>query len=346
MYGVKDERRVGQTQVSVTQLGFGSAYIGEYHEKVPDAQARATLEAAWQAGVRYFDTSPFYGEGLAEHRVGEFLRDMPRNEFVVSTKVGRLLRSPVDPARPNRGPCAGGLPFEHHFDYSYAGVMRSFEDSLQRLGLDRVEMLIIHDLDAGNLGCETGVSARMAQLINGGWLALSDLKGRGAIGAIGAGINDSTYATGMIPRFLELFDLDFFLMAGDYTLLDTDILDTDFALCAERGVGLVIGTVFASGILATGAVPGAQYLYEDAKADVLAKVASIEEVCGRHGVSLPAAALQFALAHPLVAAVIPGAIAPEQVIRNAAVVQEPIPPAFWEDLKSEGLLRSDAPVPA
>jgi len=206
-------------------------------------------------------------------------------------------------------------------------------------------MLIIHDLDYYHHRGEAGLAARLTELFNGGWQALTDLKNRGAIGAIGAGINDKALAGGMIPRLLGLFDFDYFLMAGDYTLLDTDMLDSEFPLCAGRGVGLVIGTVFASGILATSAIPGVQHLYEDAKPDVLAKVAWIEEVCRRHGVSLTAAALQFALAHPLVASVIPGGIAPDQVLANATVLQEPIPPAFWEDLRSEELLRNDAPVP-
>jgi D-threo-aldose 1-dehydrogenase len=345
MSGVPGEDRaprpLGTTSVQLTQLGYGSSGLGELFVKVSDGQAQATLEAAWNAGVRYFDTAPYYGHGLAEHRVGDFLRGVPREEFVVSTKVGRLLRTPRDPGNPMREPWCGGLPFEHDFDYSYAGVKRSLEDSLQRLGLERVDLLLIHDLDLHHHGDDTGVAARLDELSAGGWQALVELKAEGVIRAIGAGINSSE----MMPRLLERFELDFFLVALPYTLLDQGVLDLEFPLCVERRVGVIVGAVYASGILATGAVPGATYAYEPATPEMMSRVAAIERVAQRHGVSLRAAALQFPLAHPSVASVIPGAITPGEALQNATALHESVATAFWDELKSAGLLRSDAPVP-
>jgi D-threo-aldose 1-dehydrogenase len=219
--------------------------------------------------------------------------------------------------------------------------MRSFEDSLQRLGLPRIDLLLIHDLDISHHGTEAKVTAYLTELHNGGFRALMELKQAGVIGGIGAGINE----VGMMPRFLDLMDVDFFLVAMPYTLLDTDVLDAEFPRCVARGVGFVIGAPFASGILATGAVQGARYRYAEAGPEVLAKVTRIEAVCARHGVTLAASALQFPLGHRSVAAVIPGALLPEHVARNVAAFRQEIPADFWAELKHEGLLRGDAPVP-
>lgn len=334
-------RQLGTTGVQLTASGYGSSGLGELFVRVSDSQAQATLEAAWNAGVRYFDTAPYYGHGLAEHRVGDFLRGVPRDEFVVSTKVGRLLRTPRDPGNPMREPWCGGLPFEHDFDYGYSGVRRSLEDSLQRLGLERVDLLLIHDLDLLHHGDDAGVTARLDELSAGGWQALVELKAEGRIRAIGAGVNLAP----MMPRLLERFELDFFLVALPYTLLNQDVLDLEFPLCVERGAGVIVGAVYASGILATGAVPGATYAYEPASPEVMTRVAAIERVAQRHGISLRAAALQFPLAHPAVASVIPGAITPQEALQNAAALQEAVPAGFWAELKADGLLRADAPVP-
>jgi D-threo-aldose 1-dehydrogenase len=334
-------RSLGRTAVELTQLGFGGAGLGDLFDIVDDRDADATLRAAWDAGIRYFDTSPWYGRGQSEHRFGRALYRRPRADYVLSTKVGRLFVAVHDAEHFEHGFWRGGLTFQHRFDYSYDGVMRSFEDSLQRLGLPRIDLLLIHDLDHAHHGSEARVSAYLTELHNGGWRALTKLKDAGLIRGIGAGINQRV----MIPRLLDLLDLDFFLVAMPYTLLDTDVLDNDFPLCAARGVGFVIGAPFASGILATGAVQGARYRYADATSEIMAKVKRIETVCERHSVPLAAAALQFPLGHPSVAAVIPGALLPEQVTRNVAAFRHTIPAAFWAELKSEGLLREDAPVP-
>lgn len=334
-------RKLGRTDIEVTQLGLGGAGLGDLFDIVDDADAGATLQAAWDAGIRYYDTSPWYGRGQSEHRFGRALYRRPRSDYVLSTKVGRLFRAVRDAENFEHGFWRGGLKFQHRFDYSYDGVMRSFEDSLQRLGLPRIDLLLIHDLDIGHHGTDARVTAYMTELHNGGFRALAELKQAGLIGGIGAGINER----GMMPRFLDLMDIDFFLVAMPYTLLDTDVLDNEFPRCAASGVGIVIGATFASGILATGAVPGARYRYADASPEILAKVKRIEAVCARHNVPLPAAALQFPLGHPAVASVIPGALLPEHVTRNVAAFRHTIPAAFWAELKHGGLLRIDAPVP-
>ncbi|MGI9146571.1 MAG: aldo/keto reductase [Chloroflexota bacterium] len=335
-------RGLGRTTVHVSTLGFGGATIGGIGKQVSEAEADATLEAAWNAGIRYFDTAPWYGRGLSELRVGRLLRNQPRQDFVVSTKVGRRLRAPVNPGGLDTAPWLGGLPFEVQFDYTYAGIMRAYEDSLQRLGLPRIDLAIVHDLDLGYHAPQARWDALMAQLITGGWRALDELRAGGVIGGIGVGINPK----GMIPRFLELFDPDFFLLAGRYTLMEQDTLDQELPACLERGVGVAIGAVFNSGLLATGPRRGARYDYQEATPEQLEHATRLHAVCQRHGVPLPAAALQFPLAHPAVASVIPGPNSPEQVQQNVAAARHPIPADLWRELVAEGLLREDAPTPS
>jgi D-threo-aldose 1-dehydrogenase len=332
-------RRVGTTDVEVTELGFGGASLGELFVPVPEHDAIATIDAAWDAGIRYFDTAPWYGRGLSELRTGSGLRDHPRQEFALSTKVGRWLR-PADGDEFERGPWVGGSPNAVVFDYTYDGIMRSVEQSRLRLGITRFDIAFIHDLDRLYFDEET-FAAHFDALATSGWKALEELRASGQVKAVGAGIN----ALGLIPRFLDAVDLDAFLVAMPYTLLKQEVLDDEFPAAMARGVGFVIGAVFQSGILATGAVEGATYDYAPAPPDVLERVRRIEAVCARHDVTLPAAALRFPLGHPGVAAVIPGAFHPDQVRRNVAAFATPIPTDFWAELKHEGLLRADAPVP-
>jgi D-threo-aldose 1-dehydrogenase len=336
-----ERRRLGRTDLAVTVLGFGGATIGGLAAHVSEDQAQATLDAAWDEGVRYFDTAPFYGLGLSELRVGRLLRERARPEFVISTKVGRILRTPADLDRRTTS-WPGGLRFEVKFDYTYDGILRAYEDSLQRLGLTRMDLIIVHDLDPGWHAPRARWDAFMGQLITGGWRALDELRSARLIGGIGVGINPR----GMIPRFLDLFDPDFFLLAGRYTLMEQDVLDDELPACVERGVGMVIGAVFNSGLLATGPVPGARYNYADPTPDQLERVSRIQAVCDRYAVPLYAAALQFPLAHPAVASVIPGPVTADQARLNAAGVRHPIPPDLWHELTVEGLLRADAPTPA
>jgi D-threo-aldose 1-dehydrogenase len=333
-------RKIGRTNVTVTELGLGTAPLGENICVIEEDEARLLLQTAWDGGIRYFDTSPWYGKGQAEHRVGRAFYRQPRDEFVISTKIGRILRRPLKfPIF--RDEWVGGLEFDCYFDYSYDGIMRSFEDSLQRLGINRVDTLLIHDLDPWHFKMETKVTAYMNQLYASGWRALEELRDQGVIGGIGAGFNLGP----TINRYLDMFDMDFFLIAMRYTLLEQEVLDSEFPNCEKRNVGIVVGGTYNSGILATGAVPGARYNYAPAGPEIMARVARIEAVCERHGVPLPAAALQFPLGHKIVAAVIPGAISTEQVRQNLAAFNRKIPQDLWAELKHETLIREDAPVP-
>ena len=333
-------RRIGNTSLEVTQLGMGGASLGDMRASIPEAQATAAIEAAHAAGIGYFDTSPWYGNGKSELRFGHVLRTKPRDSFVLSTKVGRVHKRPADPDTYKHPGWAGGLPFEPHFDYTRDGLRRSYEMSLARLGLNRVEALLIHDLDPRHQRSLEGVVASLAQLDSGGYRALADLKAQGEIAAIGAGVN----LVGMIPRFLERWPIDFFLVAMPYTLLDQDGL-AELDLCAERGVSVVIGAPYASGILVRGPDPGALYNYRPAKPEIVDKAERIAAVCRRHDVPLAAAALHFPFGHASVAAVIPGPIAAEEVRLNLAWMRRDIPDELWAELSAEGLIRPDAPTP-
>jgi len=334
-------RSLGCSGVEVPALGFGGAPLGELFERLTEDRAQATLRGAWDCGIRYFDTAPWYGHGLSEHRIGWLLRQQDPAAFFCSTKVGRVYdRARGGADRDVTAPWAGGLPFVPRFDYTYAGVMRSFEDSLMRLGLNRVHALVIHDLDFGYHGSEANVGAKLREL-DSGWTALEALRRSGEIEAIGVGVNEAS----MMPEFLDRWPIDFFLVAMPYTLLDQAVLDREFPACDARGVGVVIGAPYASGILATGAVEGVRYGYAPASAQARRKVARIEALCARYGVPLKAAALQFPLAHPLVASIIPGANTREQVEENRAMLEHAVPVELWAELRSEELIHADAPVP-
>lgn len=342
-----EKRAVGKTGLSVTKLGFGGVGLGQRVGVISEAQADATLYAALDAGIGYFDTSPWYGHCLSEHRTGRVLRTQPRDSYVLSTKVGRLFSRPEDPENFSTLPWHDGLPFDYRFDYTAEGIRRSYEDSLLRLGVNRIDLLFVHDLDArledDNRHTQGvgGIAGAIEQLdTGGGWRQLLDMRDRGEISGIGFGINDP----GFIPRFVERFDPDMFLVAMPYTLMDQPALDEDLPLCAEKNIGIVIGSVFSSGIVATGSADTAAYGYKPAPDDVIAKLKGIEAVCSRHEVPVRAAALQFPLFHPSVAAVIPGAMAPAHVEGNAALMNYQIPSDFWAELKAEGLLRADAPT--
>lgn len=335
-------RILGRSGVAVTELGLGGASYASLFHRVTERDALGAIDAAWEAGIRYFDTSPWYGRGLSELRTGAGLRDRPRDEYVLSSKVGRTLKAAADPSRFDTTPWVGGVRFQESFDYTYDGIMRAWEQSQLRLGLPRYDLTVIHDLDSRFHRPLTKWWAFFDQLVSSGWRALAELKAHGLVRGVGAGINH----LGLIPRFLEALEPDFFLIAMPYTLLRQEVLDEEFPACVEREVGFVIGAPLQSGILATGASGGGRYDYEEAPADVVERVGRIEAVCGHHGVPLAAAALQFPLGHPAVASVIPGARSAAQVEQNVAAFRHPIPGDLWAELKHEGLLREDAPVPA
>jgi D-threo-aldose 1-dehydrogenase len=337
---VSAKRVLGKSGVEVTIMGFGGAPLGNMYQAFSDEQARATVEACYEAGIRYFDTAPYYGFGLSEHRLGEALRDQERAELVLSTKVGRLLR-PGDPATLDHGQFKQSLPFGLVYDYSYDGVMRSVEDSLQRLGTWRIDILLVHDLDVWTHRSEDARRARVEEFMAGGYRAMVELREQGAVRAIGAGINE----TAACQDLAERGDFDCFLLAGRYTLLEQAPLDEFLPLCERRNIALIIGGAYNTGILATGAVEGAYFQYAPAPPEIMARVRRIEAVCARHGVRLPTAALQFPLGHPAVATVIPGTRSPEEVAQNVEIFAPSIPADFWAELKQEGLLRPDAPTP-
>ena len=335
-----ESRQIGKTALRVTSLGFGGAPLGNLYQPMNDATAAETVDAALSADIRYFDTAPFYGHGLSEHRLGQALRSQQRDAFVVSTKVGRLLR-PEDPACVDPGLFPGCLPFRPVFDYSYDGVMRSIEDSLQRLGLHRIDLVLIHDLALDTHHSQEITDKYFGELMDGGYAALDTLRREGVISAIGAGLNEWQAC----QRLAEAGDFDCFLLAGRYTLLEQDALDSFLPLCERDQISIIIGGPYNTGILATGAIDGAYYNYEPAPTAVLDKVRRIDAVCQHHDVSIAAAALQFVLHHPCVASVIPGASSAAEVQRNLATFKAPVPDALWAELKTAGLLRNDAPTP-
>jgi D-threo-aldose 1-dehydrogenase len=328
-----EKRRVGRTALEVTVLGLGCATLGGTRIPVTRQEAEAIVRAAWDAGVRYVDAAPYYGFGQAERAVGDALRDMPRDEWVLSTKVGRLLRPlPQVPPEPGR---RHPLPFGVAYDYTYDGIMRSFEDSLQRLGLARIDILYVHDIGRYQHG--DAHPALMRTLRESGYRALESLKGSGAVSAIGIGVNEREV-------LLEAFDWgqwDAFLLAGRYTLLEQAPLDDLLPKCVAAGTSIVVGGPLNSGILAGRDT----WNYQTAPPEVIARVEAIRSVSDRHGVPLAAAALQFPLAHPAVAAIIPGPRNADEFRANLELLRRPIPAALWRDLRDAGLLHSDAPTP-
>jgi len=334
------KRYLGRVELEVTQIGFGAAPLGNLYAALSEEEAHATVQAAHRAGIRYFDTAPLYGHGWSEHRLGEALRAIPRADYVLSTKVGRTLHA-APPGSFDGGLFRPPMPFKPEFDYSYDGVMRSFEDSLQRLGTNHVEILFIHDVDVWTHGSDEGAQARLEEVMAGGYKALTELREQGVVKAIGAGLNQWEWC----EKFAYAGDFDCFLLAGRYTLLEQEALDSFLPFCEERDIAIIIGGPYNTGILATGAVEGAMYNYAPAEPDVMARVAQIERVCAAHGVKLASAALQFPLLHPCISSVIPGARTPDEVTRNIETFAVEIPDALWADLKAEGLLRPDAPTP-
>jgi D-threo-aldose 1-dehydrogenase len=327
-----EKRPIGRTAVEVTVLGLGCATLGGTRIAVSREEAEAIVRAAWAAGVRYTDTAPFYGFGRAERCVGDALRDMPRDDWVLSTKVGRLLRPvPRDHAADRRP-----MPFEAVFDYSYDAVMRSFEDSLQRLGLARIDMLFVHDIGARTHGTAAHPQL-MQQMRDGGYRALEQLRAAGTIGAIGIGVNERE----VLLEALDWGEWDAFLLAGRYTLLEQAPLDDLFPKCGAAGISIIIGGPLNSGILAGRDT----WNYAPAPPEVVARVEAIQRVCDSHRVPLAAAALQFPLAHPVVAAIIPGPRNVAEFHANLALLRHPIPVALWADLRQAGLLHQAAPVP-
>ena len=330
-------RTLGGTGIVVTELGCGCSRIGNLHGAVPEADAQATVAAALAAGVRYFDVAPFYANGLGELRLGHALRDVPRDSYVLSTKVGRV----YEPLPPQRSAEPGALPYSFRFDYSYDGVLRSMEQSLLRLGTNRIDIALIHDIDPFTHGSEAAAELRRRQAMDGAYAALCDLRGQGVVSAVGIGAIDWR----VMEACAREADFDCFLLAVQYSLLRHDCLESFLPLCQSRGIPVIVGAPFGSGLLARGSGGPGTYEYRPANAETLGRVKAIEAVCAGHGTSLLAAALRFPLGHPAVAAVLPGPRNAAHVEACVAAMAERIPPALWSDLEQRGLIRPDAPVP-
>ncbi len=328
-----EQAPLGKTRLRVTRLGLGTAPLGNLFRAITDGKAHAVVEHAYRQGLRLVDTAPLYGYGLAERRVGHVLRARPRDEFVLSTKVGRLLRAD---APPDESQFYRGEPFYKNtpplnpvFNFSYEGVMRSFEESLDRLGLDRVDIVYIHDPDR-----------HYAEALGGAYRALDRLRSEGTIAAVGAGMNQGE----MLARFARDAEFDCFLLAGRYTLLDQTGLAELLPLCQEKRIAVIAGGVYNSGILANPG-PGATFNYAPAEPAVLERARRLDAVCRRHGVPLKAAAIQFPLGHPAVASVVIGSRSIAELDENIAMFRSKIPAALWDDLRREGLISATAPVP-
>ena len=328
-------RRLGRSKVEVTLMGIGTAPLAGLFTPVSDDDARTLIRSGLDEGLRYVDTAPFYGYGLAERRVGDALRAETPGSFTLSTKAGRLLRPQTAP-RAGDDQWASPLGFEAVFDYSYDAVMRSFEDSLQRLGLARIDVLYLHDL-----GIDSHAPATHRGHVETAWRdgvkAMRRLRDEGSVGAIGLGVN----VRDILIEAMDHADWDAFLLAGRYTLLEQEPLDDLLPRCEKVGTSIVVGGPYNSGILAGGET----WNYAAAPPEVIEKAMRLDAVCKRHGVPLMAAALQFPLAHPTVASVIPGARSPAEMATNLAMMRTEIPIDLWTELQGEGLIRPDAPVP-
>ena len=327
--------------ITFTELGFGAAPIGNLYRPVSEADAQKTLDTAWKRGIRYFDTAPLYGLGLSETRLNHFLRGKTRRDYVISTKAGRLFDVCPPKERTGIGKFFDTPSRKQRYDYTYDGVMRSLEFSLERLGIDSIDIVFAHDVDVFTHGSEAARDAHVNTLMNGGYKALLKLRDEKVIKAIGAGINE--WQVGEI--LTRAGDFDIFLLAGRYTLLEQEALNSFLPLCEQRGIGIVLGGPFNSGILAVGPKAGAMYNYERAPKSILDRVRQIEAVCKAHKVRLPQAALRFPLQHPSVVSVIPGGATPKEVMLNVKTMDVKLPKALWKDLKTRGLLHPDAPVP-
>jgi len=338
-----DLERIGKKGLQVTRMGVGGTGFGNLYRATSDEDARSTIAAAYDTGIRYFDTAPLYGLGLSERRLGEGLSAYDRDSVVISSKVGRLLE-PRSPDEPLEGIYADVPDLKPVYDFTAGGVRQSIQASLERLQTNRLDIVLVHDPDesvSNDPDADPYSRSHFDDVMSNIYPVLDQMRRDGVVGAIGIGMNQWQ----MLCDFATAGDWDCFLLAGRYTLLKQDSLDELLPLCVEEDVRIILGGPYNSGILATGAAPGAKFNYAEASEEMLASVRQIETVCARHNVPLQAAALQFPLGHPAVATVIPGARSPEELTSNVGFLRTVIPPAFWEELVDEGVIREDAPLP-
>lgn len=332
-----EQQEIGTTGLYINPLGFGCAPIGNLYHAISDDLASSVLQASWDAGFRYYDTAPHYGQGLSERRTGDLLRPLEGKDYLLSTKVGRLLKP--SSYKPERHGFRSPMPFDFKYDYSYDGVMRSFEDSLLRLGLERVDILYMHDIGADTHGKENDCHFPIA--MQGGYKAMRELKDQGLVKAIGLGVNEYQ----VCDKALDHGDWDCFLLAGRYTLLEQNCLESFLPRCERRNCSIIVGGPYNSGILATGSKGTPYYNYEPAGNNVIKHVQQIERLCFEFKVTLAAASLQFPMAHPCVVSVIPGLGNVKRIKQTIALFNEKIPAEFWQALKNSELLNALAPTP-
>jgi len=327
-----ETREIGRTGLEVTRLGLGGASLGNMYKVVDEEEAGKTIQEAFDNGIRFFDTAPMYGFGKSERLMGQVLRNLPRDSFVLATKVGRLIVDGPPTAETEETPFVEITDVHPVFDYSREGILRSLEESRRRLGFERIDIVHIHDPD---------VAGAYAQALDEAFPTLAELRSQGLIKAVGVGLNQAE----MLCDFARNADFDCFLLAGRYTLLDQIALQELLPLCQEKRISIVIGGAYNSGILATGAVPGARYNYAPAPPEIMDKTRRLAAVCAEYQIPLKAAALQFPFGHPAVAANIPGTTTRERLKENLALLQYPIPLEFWLELKRRDLIAQEAPLP-
>jgi D-threo-aldose 1-dehydrogenase len=335
-------RRVGKTKLEVTELGLGGAPMGGFRATISDKEATELTDWGYDAGIRFFDTSPYYGYGRSELRMGAALREKPRDSYILSTKIGRILHVKKPGEVPPADLRENGLPgFLPEYDYTYDGVMRSLEHSHLRLGIDKIDIALIHDVDFWTTKDRKVLDERFKTVMDSGYRALDELRKAGVIGAIGVGINESDTSL----RFIQAGDFDCMLLAGRYTLLEQGALDAFLPECVKRNVSVILGGPYNSGILTGGVKPGATHDYVAAPPELIAKAQKIEAICERLGVPLGAAAMQFPLFHPAFCAVIPGAMSITEVKQNVERMSVKIPTELWSELKREKLIDPASPTP-
>lgn len=325
-------RKLGKTSIELTELGFGGAAVGNLYRPTSHAEAYAAIQSAWLSGIRYFDTAPSYGYGLSERRIGDALREFPRASYIISTKVGRLLIPDARPKKEDHFP--GSLPFRVQHDYSYDGIMRSFEHSLQRIGTDYIDIIYIHDIGRLTHGDEH--MTHLQTLLNGGYRALLELREQGVVRAIGLGVNEWEVCLELMPQI----DLDCLMLAGRYTLLEQLTLEKFFPECEKRNLQVIAAGPYNSGILAN----GQYYNYTTADHRIMLRVNAIQKICEAYQIDLPHAAIQFPLRHSQVVSVVAGARTEEQVALSVSYMQQQIPARLWDALKEADLLAVNAPV--
>lgn len=340
----EQRNQLGRTALTISQFGVGGTAFGNIYSPIEDEQATATIDAAIAAGLNYFDTAPLYGFGLSETRLGQGLARYERNRVVISTKVGWRLE-PLAASEENTSIFRDAPRYRQVMDYSRDNTLRSIEESLKRLQTDRIDILLMHDPDEGittNPGRDPYEVSHFVQAMQETYPVLDDLRRQGVVKAIGLGMNQWQ----MLWDFAQVGKFDCFLLAGRYTLLEQAPLQRFLPMCVEKGISIIIGGPFNSGILAVGARPDAYYNYLPAPTPILERVRQIEAVCARHGVALPAAALQFPLGHPAVAAIIPGARSAVELQTNLAYFRQEIPVDFWAELKQLKLIDPESPMPS